>query len=135
MQKKNKKTMNSIVKITNSRGIAMKGMSDRFNLIQLCDEPSHLNNVGKPESLPGLTFTNVHEPFYGSARSMSSITFSGHLPIMIQLIAKLIFFLQLDASKAFDRVLTTAHFYPTLLMPVPSMQLALDLDYFQSCLS
>ena len=37
--------------ITNSHGIALKDLSDRFNLTQLCNEPSHLNNVGKPESL------------------------------------------------------------------------------------
>ena len=47
--------------ITNSHGIALKDLSDRFNLTQLCNEPSHLNNVGKPESLLDLMFTNVPE--------------------------------------------------------------------------
>ena len=34
--------------ITNSHGIALKDLSDQFNLTQLGNEPSHLNNVGKP---------------------------------------------------------------------------------------
>ena len=32
----------------NSHGTAMKDLSDRFNLTQLCSEPTHLNLAGKP---------------------------------------------------------------------------------------
>ena len=60
----------------------MKDLSDRFNLTQLCSEPTHLNLAGKPESLLDLVLTNTPEYFHESARPMPPIGSSDHLPVV-----------------------------------------------------
>ena len=92
----------------NSHGIAMSDLSVRFNLTQLCSEPTHLNRTfqsfsrhlasrhlnlsssshvhlnlaGKPESLLDLVLTNTPEYFHESARPMPPIGSSDHLPVV-----------------------------------------------------
>ena len=60
----------------------MKDLSDRFNLTQLCSEPTHLNLAGKPDSLLDLVLTNTPEYFHESARPMPPIGSSDHLPVV-----------------------------------------------------
>ena len=43
---------------TNSHGATLKDLMSRFDMVQTCSEPTHLNNDGVPESLLDLVFTN-----------------------------------------------------------------------------
>ena len=69
---------------TNPNGIALKDLTDHFDLTQLCRQATHLNHDGEPESLLDLVFTNVPELFSNSARVLPPISSSDHLPVVIQ---------------------------------------------------
>ena len=69
---------------TNPNGIALKDLTDHFDLTQLCRRATHLNHDGEPESLLDLVFTNVPELFSESARVLPPIGSSDHLPVVIQ---------------------------------------------------
>ena len=69
---------------TNPNGIALKDLTDHFDLTQLCRQATHLNHDGEPESLLDLVFTNVPELLSNSARVLPPISSSDHLPVVIQ---------------------------------------------------
>ena len=51
---------------------------------QLVNEPTHLNNEGKPTSLLDLAFTNAAHLFGAPAEVMPPLSTSDHLPVIIQ---------------------------------------------------
>ena len=57
---------------------------DRFDMYQLVNEPTHLNNEGKPTSLLCLAFTNAPHLFGAPAEVMPPLSTSDHLPVIIQ---------------------------------------------------
>ena len=55
----------------------------RFDMVQTCSEPTHLNNDGVPESLLDLVFTNSPN-FVNATHVLPPISSSDHLPVLVQ---------------------------------------------------
>ena len=68
---------------TNSHGATLKDLMSRFDMVQTCSEPTHLNNDGVPESLLDLVFTNSPN-FVNATHVLPPISSSDHLPVLVQ---------------------------------------------------
>ena len=69
---------------TNAHGASLKDLMDRFNLSQLCYQPTHLNSEGVPASLLDLVFTNIPDLLSPLVDVMAPIGRSDHLPVVVQ---------------------------------------------------
>ena len=69
--------------LTTHHGSALKDLMDSYGLTQVCTEPAHLNQEGKPNSLPDLVFTNDTDTFHSSVDVLPLISTSDHLPVFV----------------------------------------------------
>ena len=74
--------------ITNANGLHLKELMDRLDMYQLCDEATHLNYAGEPNSLLDLGFTNVPHLFKNRATVSSPVSTSDHLPVVFHTFLK-----------------------------------------------
>ena len=69
---------------TNAHSADLKDLMDRFNMSQLCYQPTHLNSEGVPASLLDLVFTNIPDLLSPLVDVMAPIGRSDHLPVVVQ---------------------------------------------------